>query len=40
MRASSSNSLKHVDNDKQGPHIAQLRPSWEFALKVWKKGQI
>ena len=40
MGLSSSNSLKHVDNDRQGPSIAQLRPSWEIALKVWKKGQI
>ena len=38
MRLKSKDSLDPLDNDRQGPSIAQLRPSWEIALKVWKKG--
>ena len=39
MKLTSRDSLDLLDNDRQGPSIAQLRPKWQFALKVWKKGQ-
>ena len=29
-------SLEPLDNDRQSPSIAQLRPKWQFALKVWE----
>ena len=28
--------LDLLDNDRQSPIFAQLRPKWQFALKVWK----
>ena len=36
MKLTSRDSLDPLDNDRQGPSIAQLRPKWQFALKVWK----
>ena len=39
MKLTSRDSLDLLDNDRQGPSIAQLRPKCHFALKVWKNGE-
>ena len=36
MNFISRGSLDPLDNDMQSPSFAQLRPKWQFALKVWK----